>query len=47
MGRYRGSGLVAFEVAVAIWAVDDREPPWPFRREGLDDDIFDPIGVVT
>jgi hypothetical protein len=46
-GEYGGRGLVALEVAVAFWAVDDREAPRPFRREGIDDDIFDPIGVVT
>jgi hypothetical protein len=46
-GGYGGNGLVALEVAVAFWAEDDRESPGPFRREGIDDDIFDPFGVVT
>ena len=46
-GGYGGNGLVAFEVSVAFWAEDDREAPGPFRREGIDDDIFDPFGVVT
>ena len=46
-GGYGGLGLVALEVSVAFWTEDDRESPWPFRREGIDDDIFDPFGVVT
>ena len=46
-GGHGGNGLVALEVAVAFWAKNDRESPGPFRREGIDDDIFDPFGVVT
>ena len=46
-GGYGGNGLVALEVSVAFWAKNDRESPWPFRRKGIDDDIFDPFGVVT
>ncbi len=38
---------VAGEVTAAFGAEHDREPPGFFRREAVDDDIFDPIGVVT
>jgi hypothetical protein len=44
---YGGNGFGAFEVSVAFWAKNDRESPWPFRWKGIDDDIFDPFGVVT
>ena len=46
-GGYGGNGFVALEVSVAFWAKNNRESPWPFWRKGIDNDIFDPFGVVT
>lgn len=38
---------VTAEAAAAIWAFDDGTVSGPVRREGIDDDFFHPVGVVT
>ena len=42
--RFRG---VTTEAAAALWAYERRYSLRFNRREGVNDDIFDPVGMVT
>jgi hypothetical protein len=46
-GVFWGNRAVAGEITAAFWAEHHRESPRFFGRKGIDDDVFDPISVVT
>lgn len=46
-GVFLGNRVVAREIIAAFWAEHHRESPRSFGRKGIDDDVFDPISVIT
>ena len=42
-----GDARVAAEAAGAVWTLQDRTISGAIRGEGIDNDLFDPVGVVT
>lgn len=42
-----GDVWVTAEATAAIWAFHDGTVPGPVRREGIDNDLLHPVGVVT